>query len=573
MKENTPQHDVCLFVRGGSQHYLGNFFDAHPDLVKHVELYPNSNHKIAAQYFEASNLSRMQNWAMAAIKLDKFIADYPDANSNIYLPFALYDRGSVHFRDKEYDQAISMLNRIEKEFVGVPVQDIAMNLRGDVNRSKKNKEAAKADYLQGLKISEQNGNKLVTGESLYKLVVLLGQEEEGGEPNPHMQDAIPYYDRFWKEFQKSPYKAQTAVSGAPALMAAGRSEEALANMQSVIAEMAKQKEAPGMEGAINTYSKMYLLTKTPEELQEHFRNFPGINAGDKKAQALLQIAVISVYEDLQTEALQEKNQAKADEHAATIKVLFKDLNSSFNKDDLSDFILIRLADFISRTKSSREALSFYDKIIERQKVQFRTRAQFGKAGILAKSDDPNEQKSALTVLKEVRNDPNSDNSTKGSAIHQIVELYVKQENWAGVTKEANAYLEGGYRKEKKRISYNLAIGFDHSGDKNGALNAYNGIYNRYRSEWAISLPSLIRAAELTREIGAPDAKGNQPKQIAYNMAARFVKNSAAAYKKNKVDMSEQELTDYDKLKSLVASWETEPDIKSLEQVDKERGIK
>lgn len=570
LAENTPQHDLCLHVYSGSLYYTAQFFDAHPHIVKHVKMYPKSEYAMASQYFEGSNLSRMQNWTLAAPKLDKFLANFPDPNVNIYMPFALFDRGNTHFSEEEYDKAIEKLDRIEKEFPGSAVEDIAMNLRGDVFRSSGEKEASKASYLQGYALAKRKDNKVVSGESLYKLVALLGQEKENKEVNPNIKDAIPYYDEFWKDYQDSPYKTQVAVSGVPALMAANRGEESLANVQGVIAEMAKQKQAPGMEGAINTYGKYYLKSgKTPEELRAHFQDFPGIDAGDKRAQALLRIAVIGVYEELQTEALKKKDEALAKKHAATVQVLFRDMEASFDLDDLSDFILIRLANFISKSKNAREALRYYDKIIERKKVQFRVPAQFGRAGILAKSSDASEQASAKAVLEEVKNGKDADTKTKDSASFQLVELYVRQKDWDSVAKEAREYVQNGYKLNKKDVSYNLAIAFDKSGQKQEAMQAYNGIYNRYKSEWAISVPSLTRAAELTREIGKVDQRGKQPEQIAYEMAARFIKGSAKSYQKYRTEMSKEETDAYENLKTLVEGWETGGGIKTLKQIEKE----
>ncbi len=571
MPENTKQHDLCLHVYSGSLYYTAQFFDAHKHIVKHVKMYPDSEYAKASQYFEGSNLSRMQQWALAAPKLDKFLADFPDANDNIYLPFALFDRASIHFSEEEYDMAVEKIERIEKEFKGSAVEDMAMNLRGDVYRSTGEKEASKGSYLKGYTIAKQRDNRVVSGESLYKLVALLGQEEEGNEANPNIKDAIPYYDEFWKDYQESPYKTQIAVSGVPALLVAGRGEEALANVQGVIAEMAKEKEAPGMEGAINTYGKYYLQSgKTPEELKSHFQDFPGIDAGDKRAQALLRIAVIGVYEDLETEALKKKDEALARKHAAIVQVLFKDMEASFDLNDLSDFILIRLGDFIAKTKNERKALKYYDKIIERERVQFRVPAQFGRAGILAKSNQASEQAAAKKVLEEVKNGKDADSKTKDSASYQLVELSARQKNWEAVIKEAREYVQKGYKLNKKDVSYNLALAFDNSGNKIEAMQAYNGIYNRYKSEWVISVPALTRAAELTLEVGKADAKGKQPNQIAYEMAARFIKGSAKAFKKYQTDMSPEEITAYEKLKALVNGWEADGDIKTLKQIEKER---
>ncbi len=569
LTENTKQHDLALHVKSGSLYYLGKFFDGHKDIVLHVKMYPKSDYKIAARFFEASNLARMQNWDTAAPKLDKFLADYPDASTNIYIPFALYDRANAHFAAQEYEGAVAKIERIEKEFPGSPVEDVSMNLRGDVLRSDGNIEESKKYYIKGMEVANMTNNKVVSGESLYKLVALLGQETVGKDPNPNVQDAIPFYDQFWKDYQDSPYKAQVAVSGVPALMAAKRGEEALTNVQVVISEMAKQERAAGMEGAINTYGKYYLQSgKTPEELKAHFEDFPDIDNGDKRARALLSIAVIGVYEDLHKDAIAKKDEETAKKLHTKIEVLFEDMNTRFDVDDLSDFILIRLGDFVAKTDSPEKALKYYDKIIENGRAQFKVRSQFGRAGILAKSNDASKQLDAKKVLEEVKVHKDSDKKTKDSASFQLVELYTRQQDWASVIAEAKDYNQQGYKVHKKEVAHNLAIGLDKTGDKVGAMAAYNAIYNRYKSEWKISVPALTRAAELTREVGKADLKGTSPKQIAYNMAARFIKGSAKTFVKFQADMTTQEVEAYQNLKTLVEAWEGEAGITSLKAQQK-----
>src|SRR5690606_7047376 len=88
---NTPEHDICLHVLGGSYFYTGQYDKAQPLLDKHVEMYPKSLFVIPAAYFQGSNQSRLQFWDKAAGLLDNFLTTYPDASKNVFLPFALYD--------------------------------------------------------------------------------------------------------------------------------------------------------------------------------------------------------------------------------------------------------------------------------------------------------------------------------------------------------------------------------------------------------------------------------------------------------------------------------------------------
>ena len=574
LEENTKPHDLCLHVLGGSMFYLGQFFDSHPFLTKHVEMYPESDYKIAARYFVASNYSRLEDWAKAATFLDKFLADFPDPAENIYIPFALFDRANTHFAEEEYDEAIAKLDKIEKEFPASPVENISFVLRGDVHRAKNEKQEANDYYLKGLELSKRQGADIVVEEALYKLVALHGAAKAEKEDNPNIKDAIPFYDEFWREHQQSVYKTQLAVAGFPALKAAGRGDEALGNVQLVITEMAKKENAPGMEQAINTYGKYYLESgKTPEQLKEHFEDFPGVDAGDKRAQALLRIAVIGVYEDLVKAAENSDEPDAADKVAllrAKIDAMFKDMDQKFKKEELSDFILMRLADFIAEgTENQRKALPYYDEVLSRNSNQFRTMAQFGKAGILAKSDDQAEQSKALETLKEVLATKDIGTDTIERASYSIIEVYNKQENWKGVIEQAVAYNKAGYNSNNKaRVALLLGNAYEKDGNKTKALGIYAGIYQRFKSDWAISIPALTKAAEFTRTDGKA-VKDKQPKQIAYDMAAQFIRDSTKAYEDNKLKMPPEVRKSWEDLRDLVQSWEGDSEIKSLAQQKKE----
>lgn len=569
--ENTPGHDLALHVNGGSLYYLGRYFEAHKLIVDHIKMYPKSDYKLASSFFEGSNLSRLEEWTKAGVKLDKFLADYPNPSTNIYIPFALYDRANVHFAEEEFTEAVEKLDRIEREFPGSAVEDMAYNLRGDVHRAAGEREKAEEYYNKGLALSKVKNNKVVSGESLYKLVALLGEEKINKEDNPEITKAVVPYDEFWKDFQDSPYKTQVAATGVPALVKADRGEEGLSNLQGVISELATQTNAPGMEEAINTYGKYYLESgKTPEELKTHFENFPGIDAGNKRAQALLRIAVIGVYEDLLATAQKKKDTAEVGVYQARIDAMFKDMNARYKLNELSDFILIRLGNFVSeKTSKPDQALAYYDQIIENGRNQFKINAQFGRARILAQSEDVTKQNDAKKTLIEVRDDKNSDKATKDSATYQLVMLYAKQEDWDNVIKQAGLYGEKRYPSHKPEVALTLAKAHEEEGNFKKAIGAYNSTYVRYKATWSISIPALIKASQLTWEHGN-DVDGKSAKQIAYEPAARFLKASERAYFENKEKMTIQEIEAYDTLKTQVDEWELSGQIKTLKQLEAEQ---
>ena len=453
LKEKTDAHDLCLHVLSGSKFYMGKFYDAHPLLLKHVELYPKSKFKIAAQYFKAANFSRIGDWPNATLYLDKFLAEHPDANENIYIPFALYDRANVHRAEGESEKSIGILDKLEKEFPSSSVEEVAYNLRGDLHNQKDEKKEASDYYVKAKDLAKKKGNNLVAEEALYSLVKLHGNAKVGREANPNIKDAVQYYDEFWKDHRSSPYKTQVAEAGLSALSAAGRNKEALQNLQGCISEMAKKDSAPGMENAINTYGMHYLASgNNADQLRAHFEDFPDVDPRDLKTQSLFRIAVIAVYEDVikdlaKSNTIEDEKMVKL--LKAKIQVMFKDMDTKFDKKDLTDFILMKLANFIAdRTDDPRKALPYYEEILSRKSTaakKLHLPAQFGVANILAKSEQAAEQNSALKTLTTVLATKDLGRDKKERALYGMIEIYNRQEKWDLLIEKAVQYNKDRYK--------------------------------------------------------------------------------------------------------------------------------
>lgn len=571
LEENTKQHDVCLHVLGGSLFYTGKFFEAQDHLKKHVETYPKSDYKMASRYFEASNASRLQQSQQAAAKLDRFLKDFPNTSENPYYPTALYDRASTHLALEEYEQAHAALDRIEKEFPGCSVEALSYLLQGDIFRTEGEFDKAKVYYDRALELAKRRDQRVVVGESLYKLVAMLGQDKMGSDENPRILEAVPYYDDFWKNYQDTPYKSEVAMAGISALMKSKRVDEALTNAQIVISEKANQEKPRQLEESINTYGKYYLASgKSAEDLRKHFENFPGVDASNMKAQALLRVAVIGIFEEQKDEALNKKNESLAAEYEAKIGALFRSLQNSYQPEQLSDYTLIRLGTFVSeKTHQPKMALPYYEKIIERGGQRYRSLAVYGKARILAYSGDKAMQTQALKIIeKEILPSNTIDRATKDKAAYDLVKIYESTGQWQKVLESARKYNDERYSSKKLEVAFLLAKAYDNLGQVQDAISTYSGIYQRYKSTWAVSVESLIRASQLIWEHGKP-VKGKSNQQIAYEMAANFYYPGLKVLEQHGAKMSNKEKADFKKLEALVLGWESTGSIKTIEQIKKE----
>ena len=567
LPKNTLEHDICLHVLGGSYYYTGEYDKAQPLLDQHVELYPKSKFNQAALYFQASNLSRLQFWEKAAKLLDAFFEKYPDPAQNVFFSFALFDRANCHYAENEFDPALEKLNRLETEFPNAEVMDMAYNLKGNILQTQDQHDEAEAYYKKALELAERRENRPVAAEALYYLVAMLGEKKRGQEENPRIKDAVPFADKFWQVYPDSPYKTQVAVSQIHALDAAGRGEEALERLRDVIGEMASSSYAPGLEEAINSYTEAYLEKHTPEELKDHYNNFPKIRAADKAARALLRIAVIGVFEEVnkKTEDPAEKTKAEA-----MIKVLFQDLRTDFDPKDLTSYILLRLGDYLrTKTSAPRQALAYYDEALNRPDQSYLFPALFGRADVYAEGSRE-EMNKAEADLKRVFDD-SQDRLDRERALYRIIQVNMKKEAYAEAEANAKLYLDPkglNFTQNSPQVGLVLAQTYDRRGMVNDALAMYLKVWSTHMGYVEVSAPAMKRWMELSweRNLGASGPDGKADRQGAYEGGWNYLDLTRRFFDK----MTANEQAMWREVEKLVATYESTPGIKSMAVIKAEK---
>ena len=584
VQKGTKQHDICVFVLGGSHFYLGNFDEAQPFLDQHVEEYPKSDFIMHSEYFQGSNLTRLQYWEKAATLLDAFLAKYKNPNINIYMPNALYDRANCHFSESEYDPALVQLNRIESEFVQSAVTDTAYNMKGNIFESTGKREDAEEYYLKALEVSENRNNKLVAGEALSNIIGMLGAEKIDKKPNPRIKDAVPFYEKFMKEYSNSPYKPQAVVYGMVPMRAVGREVEALENLQGMITQLAGQKNQAFLEECVNAYSDAFLQIKgnTPAKLKTKYYNFPGIDLGDKRTLALLRIALIGVFEGQLKTAEKDKNEDLTIRYEADIKILFNDLKGQFQPKELTNFVLIRVGDYLrEKTSAPKQALSYYDELLTRKdKTGMEFKALLGIADVMGSSDAPSDNKKAIASLERVHSAANDDPVSQEKALFRIVEINDKLGDWEAVSTKARQYLDEKHSKKAAEVSYLYAKSFDKRGKLEDALANYGLVYARYTGFIAISAPSVKRVMEIMWDrglnegdkVGAGDKAitlDKSDRQSAYeDIGSKYISSTTRIRQTNK-NITDEEIKLWDKVAALVKEYETSGQVKTLAEIKKE----
>lgn len=569
LKEGTKEHDIALHVLGGSYFYTGDYREAKPRIDKHVETYPESDYAQASLYFQASNEASLQFWTKAAKLLDAFLEKYPDPKENVYYDFALFDRANAHYTLEELEPALAKANRLEQEFPNSDVIDRAYNLKGNIFESQGDFEQAITYYAKALEIAESRGNALTAAESLNYLISLLGKEKDNQE---NLNKAVAYADQYWEKYGfNSPYKAQVAVGQMIPLKSVGRTEEAVETLRKVIVEMANEPSAAGLEEAITSYTEAYLENHTVEELKDHYYNFKGIASNNHAARALLRIAVIGVYEDLVEKAGDDENKLRNAQ--AAIRVLFQDLSQAFELKDLSNFILVKVGNFILNTNSPQEALPYFDQALNREDDNsYRFPALFGRAAALGKSGSREKQAEAIKDFKRIIQDA-EDRSDKERALFQMIDTQLDMGAYEQAKENARLYLDaerrdenGGYSKRKPDVAMMLAEAYDKMNMTNDAISAYVNIYNTYPGDLRISAPAVKRAMELFWQRNQTSDKVSD-KQGAYNLGRGYVDKTRAIIDSGQPTAEEVKM--WKEVESLMKRYEANPDVKSKEQLQKE----
>jgi hypothetical protein len=386
-----------------------------------------------------------------------------------------------------------------------------------------------------------------------------------------LKDAVPFVDEFWqKHAEGSPYRARIAMGQFPALAAVDRAEDGLKRLREIIAETASSEDTSELETLISVYADAFLTKHTAEELKTHFYNFPGIRDGDTAARALLRVYVIRVYEGLLKKAKEEADRVRIQ---ATIKALFQELKTDFALKDLTANTLVKVGDYLRRnTSTPREALPYYDEVLGRNDKKERLPALIGRADIFGNSGVAADMDKALADFETVLNE--SENKAEDDfALFRIIELLFAKQEYAKVEEKALLYLDpkkSGITKPKNspEVGMLLARSFDERKMVNDAIGMYGKIYGANPGRIRVSAPAVMRWMEL---LWARNEKAANPalpsdRQGAYEGGAKFIQNSS----RFKDKMPEDELKLWQEVEKLVQTYEANPEIKSMRDINREK---
>jgi hypothetical protein len=359
-----------------------------------------------------------------------------------------------------------------------------------------------------------------------------------------------------------------AVAQVPAMDAVGRGEEALKRLQAVISEMAKNPEASGLEELINSYTEAYLLKHTPEELKEHYYNFPEIRSSDKAARALLRVAVIGVFEGVSKKSQDEARKRSAD---AMIKVLFQELKTDFAVKDLTNFILVKVGDYLrNNTATPREALPYYDEALSRQDQAYRFGALLGRADVYGRSSNAADIDKGIEDFNRVYAD-SQEKSEREFSLFRIIELLMAKKDFAKAADQAKVYLDRektGFMKFSPQVGLLLAKSFEERKMEDDAISMYVKVWSAHMGNIKVSGPAMLSWMQISWDRNKPSTQPGTPgdRQGAYEGGAKYLELTGRF--KDKMVETDREL--WNEVEKLVKTYEANPDIKSMEEIKKEK---
>lgn len=569
LKQGSDQHDLCLHVLGGSYFYTGQHEKAQKYLKQHVVDYPNSKSAMAAEYFQACNELRLNRYADAGVLMDAFIAKYPNAALNPFLPYAYYDRASVYFVENDHLKALKMADDLIANSSESNVMDQAHNLRGDILHSLGRPSDAEAAYKQSLRLSDRLEHRMVAGLAVRNLIHLLASELQCKVPARRLGEIVGYVDAFWSKYaQDSPYAREIAVSQIPVLEAANRLDEALERLRNVIVEMLSDPEPGGLEEKLDAYTEAYLKKHTVDQLKEHYSGFSGTKPTSGAARALLQIQVIGAYEVLAEKSKDPERKSACD---AMVKSLFAHLKNDFDLKDLPSSILSRVGDYLRlKTATPREAVPFYDEVIHRDDKAALHDALLGRADVYGRSENPLDIDKALGDLDRVFKATENPDEKEFSLYH-MVGLLVAKKDFSAAAEKARLYLDDAkYQKSGNAPMVGLLLAKSLEGLQmnDDAVAMYARIWAVNVDQIRVSAPAMKRYMELlwARNDPAVDANGTSGRQSAYLDAAIYINKTKA----RQDQMSTADLELWKEVEALMLQYEANPNVKALEQLEKEK---
>lgn len=575
--------DSANFIQAASHYYLGNFTVAAPLIANQLKSYPDSPYKIDAAYLNAAVQNQLLNWQTSIPLLRKFILDHSgnlsSESPSTYLPFAQYDIAYAQYSQRHLNSSILTLIpfTLDIPFINKPIENSQITpsasiLLANIHLLLRQRDTAISHYQDAIQQATDIKNTSARDEAYYLLIDLLGKPVWDGLTNHRLQETIPFYLHFLtlQNAKTSPYHTQILNSAITAL------EKANPNNPELPAQILSENlflvnnspNTPGIETSLKTY--LYYLRQNKTTTEEIIR----ILTQDVKTSNSAYHQALVIVAQIESLELSQIRDQKPDTQAE-IKRLYQELLSQFNTEDLDNFTLLKIAEYLTKNNNPTQAASYFQAIIASASNINKTEARLGLAIQLASSENltPDQKKSAKDQLTAILENPFTPPAPRATAHYHIIQLLLLDEQWQELETNALAYLK--YPLEVKthnlEILQLLALAYDKQGPTklDSAISTYAHIYGTTLFSIPHSAPAIERACQLLWERNNPAQAGIQDgksdHQLAYETAYKYIRQTKGLLAQRRDSLPKTSIQTWENIKtSATNTYPKEPSVKAFQ---------
>lgn len=500
-KESPERYEMALYVQGGALFYLARTSQAREKLREFTDDYPESALLEPSLNLLALSLIDLQQKDSAISVLQTYLEKFPEGAA---LAQVLFSRARYHFLDKEYEEAQSLLARLESERPGSPLELDATLLLGNIQEDLRNLEEAESLYRESIEMAESEGREDVVGEVYFSLIGLL-------ETHGNRQDEIlGLYETFREKHPFDAYVPEVATAAIEPLAALDRVDELLPWLSEAIL-------ATGGEGGELFELLVSVYVEVAREVGLKVEKIEGQLLGlarkssSDALKADLYMSVVQLYQGLLRETKLPTEQSR---FGAKIEALFEIIQRDFDVERLSDLILVRLADFLATAGNQAVASQYYDTVLERGAEGYRATATMGKARALARSGKKEEREQAMAMFQKLIQEGGREFAEDAS--RELILLYQRTNQLQKVIDLGLAHLgaEKRWRQYEAEVNYLVGKAYDDLGQWQPALQTFNNVWTVFTTNIEFSGPAWLRSAQLAYE--------NLEKQKGYDVLWQMV---------------------------------------------------
>jgi hypothetical protein len=280
------------------------------------------------------------------------------------------------------------------------------------------------------------------------------------------------------------------------------------------------------------------------------------------------VAIIGVFEGV---IKKSNDEARKRSGSAMIKVLFQNLKTDFAVKDLTNFILVRVGDYLrNNTSTPREALPYYDEALGRQDQAYRFAALLGRADVYGKSAGAADIDKGLEDFARVYAD-SQEKSEREFSLYRMVELNMDKKDFTKAAEHAKVYLDrakSGFSKFSPQVGLLLAKSFEDRKMIDDAISMYVKVWSAHQGNIKVSAPAMMSWMQLSWDRNKASTDPNTPgdRQGAYQGGAKYIELTG----RFKDKMLEADLDLWKEVEKLVKTYEGNAEIKTVAQLKAEK---